>query len=642
MSDAPPAAPLAPDAELERLRELLLVEDRSAFNHLASRFADKETYAREVSEVVTEALYLRSAEDDRLNTVLQPTVEHIVKGAFKRNPAEFAEEMFPVIGPAIRRSIAETFRSMLQGFSKSMEMSFSWRGLLWRLEALRSGRPFSEVVMLHSLVYRVEQIFFIHSETGLLLDHLVNEGVETQDADLVSGMLTAIQDFARDCFSGGANINVNAEAETGPEKTGGPDNTGGPDKTGDPDKVLDKAPGKAPDKVPGPDKVSGNIDSMHLDDRTILLARSRKAYLACVINGNPPVALQEQLRDALDLAILDCLELFENFSGEVAPFQRARPHFLPLLITRVAEKSKYHLLSLVPAAFIITLVLGVGYMVYYQWDWNSYIEKLDAQPGIIVTEVERNLFNPWKVSCMQDALSEDPKAFLVKQGFPEKDLALRAISYLSLDDDMVALRVQSSIKNLPAGVQMRFDSDSGTVYFTGEAPLEWTAAAREKALSIPGVNDVVTSGLKDPRTDRLRDLIKAVEGARVYYDVNQSVPTQDSQRRLETAVDKLVELDKLAREMGISVSLIIYGHADSTGSVKYNYELSQERGRYLAGLLYTRGAAIPVNTYGMGSDQAAENNVDAADAQSSRRIDLKVNLSRVGSAMQDIFGDAGR
>ena len=40
---------------------------------------------------------------------------------------------------------------------------------------MRTGRSFAEVVMLRSLVYRVEQIFLIHRETSLSLLHVGDE-----------------------------------------------------------------------------------------------------------------------------------------------------------------------------------------------------------------------------------------------------------------------------------------------------------------------------------------------------------------------------------------------------------------------------------------------------------------------------------
>ena len=104
------------------------------------------------------------------------------------------------MGPAIRKSITEALRGMLETFNEALEHSLSWRGIQWRVEAFRTGRPFSEVVLMHSLLFRVEQVFLIHRETSLVLNHVVAPAVATQDASLVSGMLAAIQQFVKDSF----------------------------------------------------------------------------------------------------------------------------------------------------------------------------------------------------------------------------------------------------------------------------------------------------------------------------------------------------------------------------------------------------------------------------------------------------------
>ena len=86
------------------------------------------------------------------------------------------------MGPAIRKAIAEALRGLVQSLNQALEHSLSWRGIKWRIEALRTGRTFAEVVLSKTLVYRVEQVFLIHRESGLLLVQAVAPEVEAQDA----------------------------------------------------------------------------------------------------------------------------------------------------------------------------------------------------------------------------------------------------------------------------------------------------------------------------------------------------------------------------------------------------------------------------------------------------------------------------
>ena len=50
---------------------------------------------------------------------------------------------------------------MVESMNRVMEQSLSMRSVTWRIEALRSGRSFSEVMLSHTMNYRVEQLFLI-------------------------------------------------------------------------------------------------------------------------------------------------------------------------------------------------------------------------------------------------------------------------------------------------------------------------------------------------------------------------------------------------------------------------------------------------------------------------------------------------
>jgi OOP family OmpA-OmpF porin len=188
--------------ELGELRRLLLVAEEAQVSRLQQRLDDPEIHAEDVSRVLPEALLLRSAKDDDLTRALQPTVEKAIVTSVRRDPQTLVDALFPVMGPAIRKAIASALASMVESFSQTLEHSLSIRGIKWRLEAWRTGKPLAEVILLRTLVYRVEQVFLIHRESGLLLQHVSASARGVQDADMVSGMLTAIRDFVHDSFGG--------------------------------------------------------------------------------------------------------------------------------------------------------------------------------------------------------------------------------------------------------------------------------------------------------------------------------------------------------------------------------------------------------------------------------------------------------
>jgi OOP family OmpA-OmpF porin len=189
--------------EFARLRGLLVGREQQDIADLRREIRSVALTADNVGRHLPEAIALRAGQDDQLARALAPTLERAFTEAVHRNPDQIAEAIYPTLGPAIRKAIAESIGGLVQGINRGLEESLSVRGLKWRIEAWRSGVPYAQVVMKHALVYRVEQAYLIHAETGLLLAHVTAPDLTAPDADVISGMLTAIRDFVGDAFRSG-------------------------------------------------------------------------------------------------------------------------------------------------------------------------------------------------------------------------------------------------------------------------------------------------------------------------------------------------------------------------------------------------------------------------------------------------------
>jgi len=94
---------------------------------------------------------------------------------------------------------------------------------------------------------KIEEVFLV-SYSGILLAHLSNAMKAERDRDLLTGMLTAVQDFIRDSF-------VTSE--------------------------------------------EGELRRMDFGDQTILIRRGTHSYLAAVVRGRAPLALQRKMEETL-------------------------------------------------------------------------------------------------------------------------------------------------------------------------------------------------------------------------------------------------------------------------------------------------------------------------------------------------------
>ncbi|MDR0621146.1 MAG: OmpA family protein, partial [Deltaproteobacteria bacterium] len=611
--DSPSFWPEKPDEETElgQLRKLLMERELTQLSYLSNVFTEPGNHAQALSQVITEAILLRSRKDDKLNTVLGPTVEKIVSASVRRNPETLANNIFPVIGPAIRRSIAETFTSMLQNFNSTLEMSLSLKGLKWRLEALRVRKPFSEIVMLHTLLYHVEEIYLIHASSGIVLDHLVYEGGESRDSDLVAGMFTAIQDFVKDSFSVGQGE---------------------------------------------------SLDNLRFGERIIFLRRADPVYMACVVRGNPPASLSQDLQEALELVVVECAEDLENFDGNTEPFKKGRHYFTDFLTVRYQDTTKKlpFLVRFLPF-FAILLIIVAFFSSYYsnkdqqefyqnlqslnqRWvaiqesnkaSYNRHFERaldlLRQEPGLVVTHVSQPKENFREVVVLRDILARDPVEILAEEGKVDPS-SFEVISrpYVSLDEAIVDQRLKNSIEPLPT-VTIDFNGQTGLLRLSGTAPLGWILNTRDKAANIPGVRELDASALNDPRTMEMEALISGINGVVVHFPINSDVPIPEDMPALVRAVDNIVALEKLATEMQMHVSLIIYGHADATGQDRRNFELSEQRTKTVAAMLYAKGSSIPISNYGLGSQFSARTESGPQEDQESRKIELRVRVT------QDMF-----
>src|ERR1700731_4922580 len=324
------------------------------------------------------------------------------------------------------------------------------RGIQWRIEGFRTGKPFAEIVLMHSLLYRVEQVFLIHRETGLVLNHVVAPSVATQDPDMVAGMLSAIQQFARDSFK-------SAGEET--------------------------------------------LGSMNFEELEIWLEASPDAVLAAVIRGHAPADYRLQMKEVLENIQQNFSSALTNFKGENGPFRAAGDRLHQLLEARFREKKdgarKPRAAIIAGAVALAVIVAWAGYSTYLLWEWSRFLAALRQQPGIAIISVNKS-GGRFHVQGFRDPLAPDPGKLLSEAGFDPKKADLELLPFYSVDDTIV-LRRAKELLHPPAGV--RLSNRNGELRAAGVAAPKWIAQFEERAPWIAGVNAIDDSHLEN--TDRL-------------------------------------------------------------------------------------------------------------------------------------------
>jgi outer membrane protein OmpA-like peptidoglycan-associated protein len=590
-----------PTEEFEELRRLLLSREREQLRDLEDRLSDKERRSQDIASVLPEAVKMSRERGEQLTNALRPAVEGSIVDSIGRRPQIFVEALHPIIGPLVRKSVAETLRRLLQSFNQTLEHTFSWRGLKWRWEALRTGRSFAEVVMLRSLVYRVEQLFLIHRETSLSLLHVTSDPALSKDSDMVAGMLSAIQDFARDSFATGED---------------------------------------------------SSLEEFRVGELQVWMVPGRDAYLAAVIRGNPSLELRPTLQETIETVHVLKGSALAEFEGDASAFEPLRPELEACLRAQYATGKKEG--GSTRAWIVIMLIAamaaaGLFLALRNHSRWKDFLHRLKAQPGLVVTEAREGWFGRSEVNGLRDASAPDPAAIAQGANLDPKRVRFHWNDYLALDPASVRRRFE---QRFAVPDQTRIEIKDGVLAIAGSVPYEWLERVRREATLIPGVKSVVETDaniIYDPELARKRfeqqfgllDTVNAVvangvltltgeashkwlmraraaattmpgitsledhvvdldqrgldqsksiiESAFVYFLTDKDDIATEGFAALSRLPDEIRRCEKAAKQIGTDVTLEIHGYADAVGTESRNADLRQRRANKVRDFLVSCG-----------------------------------------------------
>lgn len=140
-------------SDFEALRRLLVGPEQERLDAQALAVSALEQAQAALPERLPELVEQASAGParPRLEQALAPVVGSALGDAVRRDRRAIVDALFPIIGPAIRRAVAESLGSFVADLNRALEWSVSPRAWRWRLEAWRSGAPFAQVVLKHTL-----------------------------------------------------------------------------------------------------------------------------------------------------------------------------------------------------------------------------------------------------------------------------------------------------------------------------------------------------------------------------------------------------------------------------------------------------------------------------------------------------------
>jgi outer membrane protein OmpA-like peptidoglycan-associated protein len=616
-----------PEKPLETLRSLIVGPTDHRLDDVVQALDNPEQRAKAISGVLPRAVTLGALKDNRLAAALEPIMENAIRASIKKDRRILVDALFPVMGPAIRKAIASTIQGLIQNFNQILEHSVSIRGLRWRLEALRTRRPFAEVVLLNTLVYQVEQVFLIHRDSGLLVEHVVAKSAVAQNPDLVSGMLTAIKDFVQDSFGA-------AKEDT--------------------------------------------LETFQVGERKIWIEHGAYAMLAIVMQGNPPAEIREMMRDALDEIHLKQSDALSSFDGDSEAFEACRPILNGML--QVQFKKRQQNSSYRPWIAVAVVVVLIGWMAFLQIAdarrWGRFADRLHAQPGIVVTQVieqddRRHIYG------LKDPYAPDPSALVAPAGLSPESVVFHWEPYQSAYPAFVQRRI-TTLFNPPSTISLAFEQDalkaSGsalhpwiedtrrlarivpwidtyadrqvvdidarldkpltvtltldgkTLRAVGSASHTWIARARTESANLPGIEAYDDSLLIDADEQAWKSLSRTIVETVFYFNAGHNQLAAGQDKNLNAFVEAVRQLITLSHRMEKPLRIDIIGHADQTGDETFNLFISRKRAQVVADLLVDSGIDPTfVSVHAAGSGEPATVEAEHANRARDRRVVFKVS-----------------
>lgn len=579
-SGSPPLREPGSNADpLEQLRELLVGPEQRRLEEVQRRLDDGAIRAREVGKILPSAISLAASRDARLGHSLTPLVETSLKNSIRRDPTVIVDAVFPVIGPAIRKALRESLANLFQTINQTLEHGLSWRAWRWRLEAARTGKSFAEVVLFHTLVFRVEELFLTHRPTGQVLLHARGLQAPEPGPERLASTLTAVQRLVADSLR-----DVSGEA----------------------------------------------LQKLQLGDREIWIEHGPSLTLAAVLRGEAPTDFRTVLQSHLERIHLAALPLLDPFVGRPEAFEVVRPDLEACLQSQFRNPGRPSCQTILAAGALVLIGLLIWLAVSFaeRREWQRAVHRLRATEGLVVL-TSRTHGRHHVLEGLRDPLASDPRRILAESGIDTNRVIDHWHPFQAITPSLVVRRARI---RQPPPPDLDYHFEAGRLIIRGLPDPDWFARAKPQLESLAGVDEVVIHPDPARPAPSTADLVAAIEGTTLFFRQDIEL-APDQEKVIRELADRIRRLRESASLDGRTLRIQVRGHTDPTGPPALHRPLSLQRAQVVANRLVSQG--LPVELFvleaqGDSDPLPPEASGDAADLTRNRRVSLRVNPESSG------------
>jgi OOP family OmpA-OmpF porin len=515
---------LLSQAQLNELRNLIVGLSNEELKRLQTLLRDPHEFAGEISPLLPAAIR-KMVERGQLGleSVL-PILEEALHQGIQKNPRRLADILFPVMGPAIRKAVSEDLKRLIQAANAGLERGFSPQQLGWRLQALFSGRSYTEVLLAKTYIFHVSHVMLIHRQTGLMLHQEKAEKAVDLEADMISSMLTAIRDFVRDSFE---------QIE------------------------------------------QGSLDQIQVGEMTILIEQGPFAIVAAVIKGIPPADYRVSLMEAIEAIHFNHIIDLEQFDGDTTVFENTGKFLKSCLVSYRKHKESSKPWPLIIILLLLLMIAGwFGYRSFSQRSRvSAFVEQLDALPGYHIIE-QRRSGGHFFVKGFQDFEAPSFRQ-LETWNIPDTvKIRFELDPIISLEPSMVLLR---SEKVLQPASETKMVYQNGLLKISGKADQSWVNDRLSDWKNIIGVLNIDTTELIIKSPPDLSWIIPAIEKHRFAFDVNITTLDAIQQMQFDSLISAAVRLTEYNEQHGKKMAIFVQVYTNRSGNLEANIRKATER-----------------------------------------------------------------
>jgi len=183
--------------EYSQLKSLLVDEEITRLKDLEDSFLNNEHIKDKIIDVFKSAKDRPQSEETQLIYDLIPLGfrKHV-----QENPEKTIDTLYPILGPLVSKYVSEAMSDTLDSINSKIENQIPIEKMILKVKSAILRVPEEELLLSKMNNLCPKAFMVIEKETGLVKYQKIDDQALHMNPDLFAGLVTALQDFSKDCI----------------------------------------------------------------------------------------------------------------------------------------------------------------------------------------------------------------------------------------------------------------------------------------------------------------------------------------------------------------------------------------------------------------------------------------------------------